>query len=365
VIFVFIASVALLAQAQDDPDNPKYKIETVNNRVFTTSITWAPDGRMFWTEKEGVVGTMSPDGVTQDEPVVKVPVKGDNEQGLLSVALDPDFPKNGFLYIFYTSPPTATNPTVANLLVRYTYTEENGKGVGKSPLQLFRIAVPEGKDLHNGGRLRFGPKDKMLYMSIGDMGIRSAGQDFNHPGGKIHRFLVANNTLVPAPGNPFPGNSTWAVGLRNTFAFDFDLETGNIFATENGPDCDDEINLITKGGNYGWTKDIDCTTPLAQRQSAGLKPLASWTPTIAPTGLLVYSGDAFPGWKGQVFYCSWKQEQLRRYKLNKERTRFEGDSVTVSLPRDRHCTIELAQDAKGYIYYTDITGIYRMVPADK
>jgi glucose/arabinose dehydrogenase len=347
-------------------DTNAYKVETVLDRLFVTSIVWASDGRMFWTEKGGVVGTMDPDGTIQEDPVISVAVQALNEQGLLSIALDPKFDENHYFYVFYTLPPSVDNAGPINVIMRYEYVD----GVGKNPVRLFRIDIPlnsknEYADLHNGGRLKFGPEDGFLYVSIGDLGVRATGDDFNVIMGKIHRFAISNNTLIPAPGNPFPGNSTWITGVRNTFAFAFDPLNGLIFATENGPSCDDEINLIIPGQNYGWTADIDCNAPQAQRQASGVAPLVSWTPTIAPTGIIVYNGTAFPDWDGKVFYCAWKTQEMRFFQLNEKHTRFVGDSVLVQLPEDKQCSIELAEAPDGSIYYSDITGVYRIVPTEK
>jgi glucose/arabinose dehydrogenase len=350
-----------MVTAQDDPENPKYKVEQVNDRPLPTGIVWASDHRMFWTEKDGIVGTMSPDGTIQEDPVVQVTVWGVNEDGLISIALDPGFDDNHHFYIFYTAPTSVDNPTLADMLVRYTYSEENGIGVGKDPLRLMRLEITNDFNEHNGGRIKFG-QDGYMYLSIGDMGDKSQPQDFNKVGGKIHRFSVSGDSLVPAPGNPFIGNSAWALGVRNTFEFDFD-PMGGLFGTENGPDCDDEINRLLPGKNYGWTADLTCDQPIAIRQASGLKPFVSWTPTIAPTGIIYYTGEAFPGWQNQVFYCSWKVAQLRHYKLNADHTAFDGDSVQVDTPPDAHCTVELAQSPEGYIYYSDILGIFRIVPA--
>lgn len=367
LLLVFAAVVNVHAQeTTPEPiviDPGAYTVEQFSDSMFVTCIVWAPDGRMFWTEKGGVVRTAAPDGTVSDDPVLTLEVQTFNEQGLLSIALDPKFDENHYFYVFYTHPPSIDNAGPINVVERYEYVD----AVGKNPVRLFQIEIPKDetntyKDLHNGGRLKFGPEDGFLYLSIGDLGSREAGQDFNTLTSKVHRFAISNNTLVPAPGNPFPGNSTWITGVRNTFAFDFDPVNGLIFATENGPDCDDEINLLIPGQNYGWTDDIDCKAPQAQRQASGVKPLVSWTPTIAPTGIIEYRGTAFPEWDNTVIYCAWKPEEMRLYQLNEKHTKFVGDSVLVPLPKDKKCSIEVAQSPDGSIFYTNILGIYRIAP---
>lgn len=362
VLLLCLAGVLVGVQAQDYPDeNPPYKVEQINDRFMVTSIIWDSNGRMFWTEKDGVVGTMSPDGVIQEEPVIQVTVWNPNEDGLLSIVLDSAFDESHYFYVFYTAPVSLDNPEISNLIVRYSYVEENGISRGIDPLLMMRIVIPTvDMNLHNGGRMKFG-EDGSLYVTIGDMGDRTQAQDFTKIGGKIHRFVVVGDHFVPAPNNPLIGNSVWAFGVRNTFAFDFD-PMGGLFATENGPDCEDEINRILPGQNYGWTSDINCDDPLPIRQSVGMLPFVTWTPTIAPTGILYYTGEAFPTWQNQVFYCSWKVQQLRRYHLTPDHSAFDGDSIEVDVPNDAHCMIELAQGPDGYIYYSSVNGIYRIVP---
>lgn len=363
VALTFTISMSLYAQdvTPTPEENPKYLVEQVVDQPFITSIVWAPDGRMFWTEKEGRIRVMNTDGTIQEDPVIEVDVLTENEQGILSMVLDPKFSENNFFYVFYTAAPSVSNPERTNLIMRYTLQD----GIGTSPVQIFAIPIPDnGLAIHNGGRMRFGD-DGFFYVSIGDMGARAIAQDINQLGGKIHRFVVAGTQLVPAPGNPYMGSTVFALGVRNTFSFAFDPKTPSVlFATENGPDCDDEINRIIPSGNYGWTDKVDCNDPIDIRQIGGLKPLLSWTPTISPTGIMVYEGDAFPGWKDQVFYCSYKLEELRRVKLTENRAEFAGDPQLVSAPADQRCQIELEQGPDGYIYYTNITGMFRLRPID-
>lgn len=363
LLSIFPLSVAAQEATPENTatEDPVFEVEEVVKRDFVTSITFTVDDRMFWTEKLGVVGMMTADGTVQEEPVVEVEVKSDNEQGLLSMIFDPAFEENRFFYIFYTRPAGPTQLAPQNVIIRYRLNEEN-KGV--DPLQLFAIDVPADKgDQHNGGRLRFGP-DGFLYFSLGDMGSASSGQRLDTPLSKIHRVAIIGNQLLPAPGNPTPGQTVWATGVRNTFSFIFDPVSQGILATENGPSCDDEINLIYAGQNYGWSADVDCDDPLPMRQLDGRPPLISWTPTVAPTGIMLYEGDAFPAWKGQLFYCTYKIFGPYRVQLNENHTQFATPPVLVSLPKDKECMIELIQGPDDYIYYSHISAIYRLVPGE-
>ncbi|MEO8606482.1 MAG: PQQ-dependent sugar dehydrogenase [Chloroflexota bacterium] len=369
---MLIPTLALTVRAQDATptatplpaimaDPSKYKVEEILRRTFITSVVWASDGRMFWTEKGGVVGVMAADGTVQDDPVLTVEVRTLNEEGLLSMVLDPKFDDNHYFYVFYTSPPSVSHTKAADLVVRYTL----DGGTAKAPLELLRIEIADDSaNQHNGGRLKFGPKDGFLYLTIGDLGNRLGAGNFNAITSKFHRFAVLNDKLVAAPGNPFPGDSTWVSGLRNNFEFAFDPVNNLIFATENGPECDDEIDLIIPGQDYGWAGNTDCSRPLVERQASGVKPLVSWTPTIAPTGIIVYSGAPFPEWDGKLFYCSWNVGLLNYFDLNEKHTKLVGDQTNVPLPEDVQCRIELAQGPDGNIYFSDVTRLYKISPAD-
>ncbi|MBZ0305935.1 MAG: PQQ-dependent sugar dehydrogenase, partial [Anaerolineae bacterium] len=176
--------------------------------------------------------------------------------------------------------------------------------------------------------------------------------------GRIHRFAVDNDLLVPAPGNPFTSNSTYAYGLRNSFDFDFDpFSNGSIFATENGPACDDEINLIFPGGNYGWRPDYPCDDNNPQDGDKYVYPLLHFTPPEAPTGIIIYDGKMFPEWQGDLFFCGWNKGVMRRAELDDSRTRIERVEI-LDLRQSCSTDVEVAPD--GSIYFTSSGGIHRI-----
>jgi len=177
--------------------------------------------------------------------------------------------------------------------------------------------------------------------------------------GRIHRFQVDGDQLIPAADNPFGAdNSTYAYGLRNSFDFDFDPISGLIFASENGPECDDEINLIYPGGNYGWRPDYPCDDKSPQNTSF-IYPLLYFTPTIAPTGVLIYDGAMFPEWEGDLFFCSWKDGRIRHAELNKSRDLIENTEI-LEMPRNS-CSTDLEVGPDGAIYFTNYNSIFKLV----
>jgi glucose/arabinose dehydrogenase len=213
---------------------------------------------------------------------------------------------------------------------------------------------------HQGGNIHFGP-DGMLYLAIGEYYQPQLAQDVNASPGKINRFQVQGDTLVPAPDNPFAGSAAFAYGLRNPFDFDFDpyASAFQIFATDNGPDCDDELNLILEGGNYGWRPGFPCDDGSPQNTGLYLYPLWHITPTEAPTGVAVYTGTQIPQWEGNVFFCMWLTGRMRRGILDPSRSRFVG--VRDVELQGQTCNIEVESGPDGAIYFSNQTGIYRIV----
>ena len=177
---------------------------------------------------------------------------------------------------------------------------------------------------------------------------------------------MTEDGLAPADDNPFPDNSIYAYGLRNTFDFTIDPVSGAVFGSENGFHCDDEINLILPGKNYGWSADYgtQCfgTDPLDVPDY--MPPLLSYTPTIAPTGITVYDGAAFPEWDGQLFFCAFNTGIITRAVLDETRTEIIS-TVPLKLAKDQACRLDITVAPDGSIYFADVSAIYRIVPANK
>src|SRR5262249_17531931 len=148
---------------------------------------------------------------------------------------------------------------------------------GTNESTIFDVADPSPSTTnHDGGYLRFGPDGK-LYVQVGEFNEQDLAQNVSSRLGKILRMNPDGS--VPQD-NPFPNSLVYAWGVRNGFGMDFDRQTGQLLETEAGPDRDDEINIIVAGGNYGWPICMDfCNNP------ALIKPIASFTPVVTPTGI--------------------------------------------------------------------------------
>ncbi|MBI4772188.1 MAG: PQQ-dependent sugar dehydrogenase, partial [Chloroflexi bacterium] len=210
----------------------------------------------------------------------------------------------------------------------------------------------------NGGNLHFGP-DGLLYIAIGTTNNIEVANRPDAPQGKIHRVIPTVPVGIP-PDNPNPNSTIFAGGFRNSFDFTFG-PGGLLYATENGPDCDDELNLVVAGGNYGWRQEGLCEDQTVGNDYPFERPLVSWTPPISPTGVMVYTGDLFPEWKNHLFMCAYNLGRIVSLKLDDTGAKVLGGDLRFELGRAR-CATDILTGPDGFIYFTDINAIYRLVP---
>lgn len=331
-----------------------YKVETfAAGLAFPVAMEFAPDGNLYVAEKNGTVRTITPDGKVSDPALTLTNIDPSGERGLLGLALDPKFSENGYLWVFYTR-----GDALVNRISRFTL--KDGKAGDEQVSFEFDIAFQTSTIL-NGGGLHFGP-DGMLYISAGSTNHVIVSNDPNSKQGKMHRVDPATFPGAPAPGNPDPNSTLFARGLRNVFDFTFNPANGWLYATENGGDCDDEINVIAPGGDYGWHSDGLCEDNNLPADYPYQKPLLYFTPTIGPTGITFYTGDVFPEWQGNLFFCSWHVGKLNRLVLGEDGYHLKkAERIETGL--DRQCRLDVLQGPDGYLYYSDILTIYRLVRA--
>lgn len=274
----------------------------VPNADFPVSIAFAPDGRLFYTEKNsGQIRIVQNNQLLVNPFFTVTPLATAGERGLLGIAFDPNFTNNRFVYVYHTHP----GPPVHNRVVRYT--EANNLGSGETVIIPNLPANNVGSN-HNGGRIAFGP-DGLLYVTIGDAGDPANSQSQTSRAGKLLRFNP--DGTIPA-SNPVAGNALFALGLRNPFGLAFHPTAGTPYVSDNGPNCDDEINRIVAGGNYGWRPSYPCgdTDPMFSGA------IIRFTPPIAPTGITFYSGNVFPEWQNHLFLASFNDGFLRRFRVD-------------------------------------------------
>jgi glucose/arabinose dehydrogenase len=282
-------------------------------------LAFAPDGRIFVTERPGRIRVVK-DGQLAPEPWATLNVSAQGEAGLTAIALPADFASTGQVYVLGTF--AAAGGGLENRIVRFT--ERGGRGAEPT---VIADHLPS-ESLHAGSALEFGP-DGMLYVSTGDALHPERAQQMESLSGKLLRYT--RDGAVPAD-NPFPGSPVYALGLRNVQGIDWERRTGAMFATEHGPSGfpaegfrsgHDELNVLARGGNYGWSE--------VAGEGGGerfIDPLAVWDPAIAPSGLAIYTGSEFPEWQGSVFVGALRGRQLRRISVRQDASARAGWAAT-------------------------------------
>jgi glucose/arabinose dehydrogenase len=284
-------------------------------------------------------------------PFFKVPnVAAAGEQGLLGLALHPSYPSNTRVWAFVTR---TVSGRATNQLLRI-----RADGTGFTVLRSFPTA-----ERHNGGRIMFGPDGK-LYVVVGENGSPSRAQNLASLAGKVLR-LNADGT-VPSD-NPRAGSPVIAYGIRNSFGFTFDPKTARLWETENGPTCNDEVNLVPRLTleNFGWGPSQTCSSPppapLNTNQD-GPSPVLPKLFFATPPAL---TGAAFCrqcelSSDGRLFFGDFNTGTIRRATLTSARTGIASQAPFYDHP-DAVLSLETPVDG-GPIYFSTATNIYRLNP---
>lgn len=284
------------APAPAAPFAPKVEVFAAGLQV-PWALAFAPDGRLFFTERPGRVRVIS-GGQLQAAPVAQLPAVETAESGLMGLALDPAFQNSGFIYVMYTLRDQAGN--LSNRVSRLT--ERQGTA-GNEVVLLDNL--PAGS-IHDGGRIKFGPDGK-LYITQGETGNTSLSQNLNSLGGKILRI----NPDGSVPGdNPFTGSPVYSFGHRNPEGLAWQPATGKLFSTEHGPVGNDEVNVIQAGSNYGWP----AVSGLAS-DPRFVAPIIAFSPAVAPSGATFYNGSQLAPWNGNLFFGTLTGNHLHRIVL--------------------------------------------------
>lgn len=343
----------VLSACQAKPTLPLAPLRTeavVENTEWIVDLDFAPDGRLFYTTQAGQIYVLNPADSTPPALILTLDVARATsaESGLLGLALSPTFAADHHLFVYATAP-NAQNAPLASRLTRYTL--QNGQATEKTVL----LDLPARPDqlYHFGGALTFGPDGK-LYLIFGDTNLPDQARNPQSPHGAILR-LNPNGTRPE--DNPFPGSFVYAYGIRNGFGLAWHPENGTLYETENGASCDDELNRIVRGQDYGWGLHPYDACPYPDDATP---PLYEWTPVAAPTNLLFYQGTQIPEWQGKLLICGFNRRELYLAQLSLDGRRVETMTV-ASLPGvELPCRVALAEGPDGWVYVAIETGIYRI-----
>ncbi len=220
---------------------------------------------------------------------------------------------------------------------------------------------------HNGGVIAFGP-DAKLWAVIGENADPNLSQNRLSLLGKVLRM---NSDGTAPADNPFYGNLSWesrihTYGHRNMFGLAWHPVTGRAYVIENGPACNDEVNLLTAGSNYGWGPSETCATPPSPPANTNqdgpnpVMPIDWWTPPIAPTNAAFYTGFLLPQSQNDFVFGAYNDHRLRDLKLTPDGTAVVNETVLLTAP-DAILDVEMGRD--GFLWLTTPTAIYRLTAA--
>jgi glucose/arabinose dehydrogenase len=320
-----------------------------------SAFTFGPNGKIWYLERAtGRVRVLDP-GTENERNFFRITnVRAEGERGALGIALHPRYPRKPFVYAYATR---MQRGRVWNQVLRIR--SEGGKGIGFKVL----LRTPVGTATnHNGGRILIGP-DRKLWIFDGDNANPANAQDRSKNWmGKMLRLNL--NGSVPAT-NPF-GNPIWSFGHRNSFGFTFDPRTGRLWQTENGPSCNDEINLIVRGGNFAWGPNWTCSaSPTVQDTNRDgpaprLLPKRRFASPIGITGAAFCERCGLGGSRnGDLLFGAVNDQRIRSLQLNQARTGFDGSVRVLGTVPIRVHSMEVGPDRR--IYISGSTGIYRLV----
>ncbi len=368
-----IASLSLLALSsaafgQDvvESEQADFVVETVAGGLeYPWSIAFLPSGEMLVTEREGRLRVIDADGL-REAPVSGLPddLLVERQGGLLDVALAPDFATSRMVYFSYAEGTADDNNTA---LARATLSED--LTALENVEDIFHVNFDKAGGFHFGGRILFNT-DGTLFLTLGDGGNYQdqAQNPENHLGAVVRLNLdgsiPADNPMIE---NAAPG--VYSYGHRNAQGIARNPITGSVWELEHGARGGDEINILDAGANYGWPEitygiNYDGTIITEEREREGLaQPIWYWNPSIAPSGMMFYTGDSFEHWQGDLFVSALAGSKIERLEV-------DGDRVISVEPLledlgQRFRDVRTGLDGAIYTLTDDFEGsVLRLVPAE-
>jgi glucose/arabinose dehydrogenase len=328
------------------PD-PGRVVDVAKGLEHPWALAFLPDGRMLVTERPGRLRIVTRAGKLS-VPIGGVPaVVAEGQGGLLDVALDPGFAKNQVIYLSFSEP--GENGTNGTSVVR----AKLGETALSDVRVIYRQQPKMRSSAHFGSRIVF-RRDGTMFVTQGERySYRDEAQNLASDLGKVVR--INSDGSIPRD-NPFVGRKDarpeiWSYGHRNVQAAALDPATGDLWTVEHGARGGDELNHPQAGKNYGWpviTYGVDYSglkIGIGTAKAGMEQPVYYWDPVIAPSGMLFYTGDAYPGWKGSIFVGSLTPGCLVRLQMHNGRVAKEERYVDIG-ERIR----DVAQGPDGLIY---------------
>lgn len=308
------------------PVKDAFKVTELGRFNEPWAMSFLPDGRLLVTEKKGVLRLRATDGAQITVDGVPAVVYG-GQGGLGDVLPHPGFASNGWVYLSYAE---AGEDNTAGAAVARAKLVEDDQGARLDGLQVIWRQVPKvsGRG-HYGHRLAF-DADGKLWIASGERQKFDPSQDMQSNMGKVLRLnddgsSPADNPFVDHPQASEVTRQIWSLGHRNPLGLDFDAR-GRLWVQEMGPAGGDELNMIQRGGNYGYPIVSNGNhydgTPIPDHATRPefIPPVVGWTPVIAPAGLIVYDGKLFPSFQGNIFIGGLLSQSLVRVQI-------EGDQA--------------------------------------
>jgi glucose/arabinose dehydrogenase len=326
-------------------------------------MAFLPDDEILITERPGRLRIVR-DGMLDPEPIAGVPpVYASGQGGLLDVALDPEFVSNRVIYLSYAAEGDGGNST------RVARARLEGGRLEDLEV-IFRAEPLVNSTYHFGSRLAFDPQGHLL-ITVGERRDGERAQDLADHNGSVIRLHPDGR--VP-DDNPFIGTDgirpeIFSYGHRNPQGLAIHPETGIPWLHEHGARGGDEVNVVRPGANYGWpviTYGIDYSgAPIGEgtHKEGMAQPIHYWVPSIAPSGMAFYDGEAFPEWQGDLFVGALRSELLARLELDGEQVVAEERLLEDAIGRIRD--VEVGPDGFLYLLTDERDGaLYRLEPAE-
>lgn len=355
-----LAGALALAATTAAAGGPVFHSEKASFSVNTLSgelehpwgLAFLPDGRFLVSERPGRLRVIAADGTLDPRPVGGVPaVAAVGQGGLLDVALHPKFADNGWVYLSYAG---AGPGGIGTEVARGRWVSDRAGHRLEGLQVIYRQQPKADTKVHFGSRLVF-DRAGLLYITQGDRGDMTRAQPLADLAGKVVR--LRDDGSVP-PDNPWAGQAgarpeIFSLGHRSMQGAALHPVSGELWAHEHGPQGGDEINVVRAGRNYGWpvitygvNYGIGTRIGVGTQREGMEQPVLQWTPSIAPSGMVFYTGRLFPGWRGNLLVGALKFRMLVRLELDGDRVVHEERLLAERFGRIR----DVRQGPDGLIY---------------